>query len=128
MMAEQFRIPDLGIVTAYFSKQTSLTLSFFLPPSPCHAGLLAEELEKGQDTPVMTERDALSVVFNVTVQIQNPLEEIPGGAAIFFEFRHFKPKKGIRSTRCFSFMEMDEIKPGTIYLEMLVYLCLSTVT
>lgn len=40
------------------------------------------------------------------------------GAAIFFEFKHFKPKKSVISTRCFSFMEMDELKPGKAILEM----------
>lgn len=87
---------------------------------PFLAGLVAEDIELSQDTPVMTERDAMAVLFNATVQIQHPLEEFPGGTAIFFEFKHFKPKKGIYSTRCFSFMEMDEIKPGMTYLEMLI--------
>ena len=40
------------------------------------------------------------------------------GSAIFFEFKHFKPKKGNVSTKGFSFMEMDEIKPGKAFLEM----------
>jgi len=40
------------------------------------------------------------------------------GAAIFFEFKHYKPKKERVSTRCFSFMELDEIRDGTISLEM----------
>ena len=68
----------------------------------------------------MREKESFAIQFNVTVQIQRPLEEIPGGSAIFFEFKHYKPKKGITSTKCFSFMEMDEIKPGKSYLEMLV--------
>ncbi len=73
-----------------------------------------------QDTPVMSERNDLAIVFNVTVQILRPVEEIPGGSGIFFELKHYKPKKGITSTKCFSFMEMDEIKPGRTYLEMSV--------
>ncbi|XP_038840641.1 axin interactor, dorsalization-associated protein-like [Salvelinus namaycush] len=40
------------------------------------------------------------------------------GAAIFFEFKHYKPKKGFTSTKCFAFMEMDEIKPGPIVIEL----------
>jgi hypothetical protein len=32
--------------------------------------------------------------------------------ALFFEFKHFKEKKNKLSTRCFSFMEYDEIKSG----------------
>lgn len=40
------------------------------------------------------------------------------GAAIFFEFKHYKPKKKFTSTKCFAFMEMDEIKPGPIVIEL----------
>ena len=40
------------------------------------------------------------------------------GSAIFFELKHYKPKKAAVSTRCFSFMEMDEIKNGRAILEM----------
>lgn len=68
----------------------------------------------------MTDREMLAITSNVTVKIQRPLEEIPGGSAIFFEFKHLKAKKNFVSTKCFSFMEMDEIKPGRTYLEMLV--------
>lgn len=42
------------------------------------------------------------------------------GAAIFFEFKHYKPKKRFTSTKCFAFMEMDEIKPGPIVIELWV--------
>lgn len=42
------------------------------------------------------------------------------GAAIFFEFKHYKPKKKFTSTKCFAFMEMDEIKPGPIVVELWV--------
>ncbi|RXM33709.1 Axin interactor, dorsalization-associated protein [Acipenser ruthenus] len=40
------------------------------------------------------------------------------GAAIFFELKHYKPKKRFTSTKCFAFMEMDEIKPGPIIVEL----------
>ena len=43
---------------------------------------------------------------------------LPSGAAIFFEFKHYKPKKRFTSTKCFAFMEMDEIKPGPIVIEL----------
>ncbi|CAH3199218.1 unnamed protein product, partial [Porites evermanni] len=38
--------------------------------------------------------------------------------AIFFEFKHYKPKKDIVSTRCFAFMEQDEFKPGPACIEL----------
>ena len=50
--------------------------------------------------------------------MKTPLVELPEGASIFFEFKHYKPKKKKVSTKCFSFIEMDEIKPGKAALEM----------
>ncbi|OBS70034.1 hypothetical protein A6R68_01422 [Neotoma lepida] len=47
-------------------------------------------------------------------------EEDEEGAAIFFEFKHYKPKKRFTSTKCFAFMEMDEIKPGPIVIELIL--------
>lgn len=43
---------------------------------------------------------------------------VPLGAAIFFEFKHFNPRSGGIVTLCYSFMEMDEIRPGKAFLEM----------
>ena len=80
--------------------------------------MLGKDLEAVQTTPVASERETSYVIFNDEVEIQSPLEEMPSGAAIFFEFKHYKPKKGTTSTRCFSFMEMDEVKPGKSFLEM----------
>ncbi len=82
------------------------------------AGVKGEDVELSQDTPVVSEREEAAILFNVTAQIQHPLEEMPGGAAIFFEFKHFKPKKKSVSIKCFSFMGMDEIKDGKTVLEM----------
>ena len=80
--------------------------------------LVGRDLEAAQVTPVASEREISYIVFGNEVEIHSPLEEMPGGAAIFFEFKHYKPKKGMTSTRCFSFMEMDEVKPGKTFLEM----------
>lgn len=81
-------------------------------------GLAGKDLEVAQVTPVARQREPSYIVFGNEVEIHSALEEMPGGAAIFFEFKHYKPKKGIISTRCFSFMEMDEVKPGKTFLEM----------
>lgn len=40
------------------------------------------------------------------------------GFSIFFEFKHFKPKKNMISTKCWAFMEKDEIKEGSVALEL----------
>jgi hypothetical protein len=33
--------------------------------------------------------------------------------AIFFEFKHFKPRKNKVSVKCFSLMELDELVPSS---------------
>lgn len=52
------------------------------------------------------------------MELQLPLEQLPKGMAVFFEFKHYKPKKQKTSIKCFCFMEIDEIKNGTFPLEM----------
>uniref|UniRef100_A0A8D3BAX3 Axin interactor, dorsalization associated n=1 Tax=Scophthalmus maximus TaxID=52904 RepID=A0A8D3BAX3_SCOMX len=71
-----------------------------------------------QDTPVATKKEDTYIHFSVDVEIQRHVEKLPKGAAIFFEFKHYKPKKRFTSTKCFAFMEMDEIKPGPIVIEL----------
>jgi hypothetical protein len=60
---------------------------------------------KGNSTP-------LYIPFEKTVEIKEPIEKILGGrgGSLFFEFIHYKPKKSKLSTRCFAFMEANEIK------------------
>ncbi|KAM9495866.1 axin interactor, dorsalization-associated protein [Clarias gariepinus] len=76
------------------------------------------DLNPVQDTPVSTHKEDTYIHFGVDVEIQKHLEKLPKGAAIFFEFKHYKPKKKFTSTKCFAFMEMDEIKPGPILIEL----------
>ncbi|XP_005996083.1 axin interactor, dorsalization-associated protein isoform X2 [Latimeria chalumnae] len=71
-----------------------------------------------QDTPVAARKEDMYVHFNVDIEIQKHVEKLPKGAAIFFEFKHYKPKKRFTSTKCFAFMEMDEIKPGPTVIEL----------
>ncbi|TSL47645.1 Axin interactor, dorsalization-associated protein [Bagarius yarrelli] len=76
------------------------------------------DLNPVQDTPVSTRKEDTYIHFDVDVEIQKHVEKLPKGAAIFFEFKHYKPKKKFTSTKCFAFMEMDEIKPGPIVIEL----------
>lgn len=76
------------------------------------------DLNPVQDTPVATRKEDTYIHFSVDVEIQRHVEKLPKGAAIFFEFKHYKPKKRFTSTKCFAFMEMDEIKPGPIIIEL----------
>ncbi|TRY60429.1 hypothetical protein DNTS_007185 [Danionella cerebrum] len=76
------------------------------------------DLSPVQETPVATRKEDTYIHFSIDVEIQKHLEKLPKGAAIFFEFKHYKPKKRFTSTKCFAFMEMDEIKPGPIVIEL----------
>jgi hypothetical protein len=78
----------------------------------------AADLTPIQDTPLPTEREDQCIIFNTNVEIQQYLEKLPRTAAVFFEFKHYKPKKKLTSTKCFAFMEMDEIKQGPACLEI----------
>uniref|UniRef100_A0A8C6G6A5 C2 Aida-type domain-containing protein n=1 Tax=Mus spicilegus TaxID=10103 RepID=A0A8C6G6A5_MUSSI len=72
------------------------------------------DLTPVQDTPVASRKEDTHVHFNVDIELQKRVEKLTKGAAIFVEFKHYNPKKRFTSTKCFAFMEMDEIKPGTI--------------
>ncbi|XP_078068304.1 axin interactor, dorsalization-associated protein isoform X3 [Mustelus asterias] len=76
------------------------------------------DLTPVQDTPIATRKEDMYIHFAVDVEIQKHIEKLPKGAAIFFEFKHYKPKKRFTSTKCFAFMEMDEIKAGQIVIEL----------
>jgi hypothetical protein len=63
------------------------------------------------DTPIGKERRATHVIFEHPVFFNISLEDMrKQGAALFFEFKHYKPKKKKVSTRCWAFMELDELK------------------
>ncbi|KAJ0060974.1 hypothetical protein NL108_003304, partial [Boleophthalmus pectinirostris] len=76
------------------------------------------DVNPAQDTPVASRKEDTYIHFNIDVEVQRHVEKLPKGAAIFFEFKHYKPKKRFTSTKCFAFMEMDEIKPGPIVIEL----------
>jgi len=43
---------------------------------------------------------------------------MPSDVTIFFEFKHYKPKKKKKSTKCFTFIERDELKAGPVASEL----------
>ncbi|CAK9005081.1 Axin interactor [Durusdinium trenchii] len=64
-----------------------------------------------RDTNFACERRATHVMFTQQVYLNVSLEDMErSGAAIFFEFKHYKPKKKKISTRCWCFMELAELK------------------
>eukprot|EP00761_Pharyngomonas_kirbyi_P000792 gb/GECH01000793.1/.p1 GENE.gb/GECH01000793.1/~~gb/GECH01000793.1/.p1 ORF type:complete len:278 (+),score=53.14 gb/GECH01000793.1/:1-834(+) len=77
------------------------------------------KIEEEQHTEISTKRrEPKHIYFNSVVNIQTPLNALPRDSAIFFEFKHYKAKKDKISTRCWTFMEMDEIKNGNLMLEL----------
>lgn len=76
------------------------------------------DVTKSQDTPVAVRREDPYVIYRANVELQKPIEKLPKGTAVFFEFKHYKAKKRTISTKCFAFMEMDEIKNGPLVIEL----------
>ena len=65
------------------------------------------------DTPLaVVEKRATHVLFGGhQIFLRISLEDMEReGAAIFYEFKHYKPRKKKISTRCWSFMEMAELQ------------------
>ena len=85
-----------------------------------------EVIESIQETPYGKKNSGTGAVssspnyvyFENAVKIQTPLNKMGRKCAIFFEFRHYKEDKKYKSIKCYSFMEMDEIRPGPIALEV----------
>jgi hypothetical protein len=78
-----------------------------------------QNIEAPQDTPISTNQKEQFVIFETDVYMQCPLEEArKEGAAIFFEFKHYKPKKDKISTKAWSFLPIEAIKQGNIVLEI----------
>eukprot|EP00708_Paratrimastix_pyriformis_P004316 GAFH01003175.1.p1 GENE.GAFH01003175.1~~GAFH01003175.1.p1 ORF type:complete len:302 (+),score=57.46 GAFH01003175.1:24-929(+) len=75
-------------------------------------------LEPAQDTFYAIQRTATHCIWNATAYIQSPIDKLPSDAAIYFEFKHYKPRKNKISTRCWALLELDEIKPGLAVCEL----------
>jgi len=75
-------------------------------------------LESTQETPCSNQKKENYITFSCTVEIQTNINKLPEGSAIVFEFKHFKPKGEYISTKGWSFLELDEIKPGPAVLEI----------
>ncbi|XP_077892709.1 axin interactor, dorsalization-associated protein-like [Ictidomys tridecemlineatus] len=56
-----------------------------------------------QDTPVASRKEDTYVHFNVDIELQKHIEKLTKGAAIFFEFKHYKLKKKVYQHQVFCF-------------------------
>lgn len=80
--------------------------------------LAGKVIEQTQNTSASNRKKLPYILFGQSVYIQTPLEKL-GDFCIFFEFKHYKPAKKYMSTKCFAFMEKDEIKESNnIQLEL----------
>lgn len=77
-----------------------------------------ELLEPQQELPFCGMVQGQYIVWDRTVYAQTPIDKLPQGFTIFFEFRHYKDKGKYMSTRCWSMMEEDELNEGPASLEL----------
>jgi len=112
--------PDMTLITVHIDSIGVKDPGQFLDPFVTVSVRAADgkALTCSQETPVTSRRSDSTIIFNTQVHIQKALESLPPGFAIFFEFKHFKPKKSTTSTKCWTFMEQDEIKEGALALEL----------
>eukprot|EP00357_Protocruzia_adherens_P007272 CAMPEP_0115018210 /NCGR_PEP_ID=MMETSP0216-20121206/28643_1 /TAXON_ID=223996 /ORGANISM="Protocruzia adherens, Strain Boccale" /LENGTH=279 /DNA_ID=CAMNT_0002389307 /DNA_START=42 /DNA_END=881 /DNA_ORIENTATION=+ len=67
-----------------------------------------------QDTPYAERQLDQYIFFNTEVNLEITYEEIlEQQLYLFFEFKHYKPKKKKVSTRCWAFMDTEELKDNT---------------
>ena len=88
----------------------------FMTVSVCDGN--GQLIEGSQDTPLSVGVEGRDVLFGFKVHIQTPLNELRPSSAIFLEFKHWKPTKRKISTRCWSLLEMDELRNGAAVLEV----------
>uniref|UniRef100_A0A8C6H7X9 C2 Aida-type domain-containing protein n=1 Tax=Mus spicilegus TaxID=10103 RepID=A0A8C6H7X9_MUSSI len=81
-----------------------------------HRSMNGIDLTPIQDTPMASRKEDTCVHFNVDIELQKHVEKLTKGVAMFFEFKHYRPKK--RFTKCFAFLEVDKIKPWPIKIEL----------
>merc|ERR1739838_2379 len=76
------------------------------------------DLCSAQSTPTPSHQDDLYLYFNVDVELQLPLEHFPTGSAVFFQLFYYKEKRRVTKAKCFSFMDIDELKTGQCVVEI----------
>lgn len=57
--------------------------------------------------------------FDQDIEIQKYMEKLFKGSAIFFEIKHWKPKRKMTKLKCYSFLDQKAIQPGPISLRLL---------
>mmetsp|Transcript_21516 Transcript_21516/g.52293 ORF Transcript_21516/g.52293 Transcript_21516/m.52293 type:complete len:338 (-) Transcript_21516:129-1142(-) len=70
------------------------------------------------DTKPAAKHQAKYFIFNEEIQLTQSLEAIAPGSAIIFEFKHFKKDKNKMSTKCWCFVEREDLKNVPMVLEL----------
>eukprot|EP01062_Namystynia_karyoxenos_P063752 TRINITY_DN56553_c0_g1_i1.p1 TRINITY_DN56553_c0_g1~~TRINITY_DN56553_c0_g1_i1.p1 ORF type:complete len:308 (+),score=60.69 TRINITY_DN56553_c0_g1_i1:94-1017(+) len=101
-------VDSIGLKDALTYLDPFITVS--VRSGPGEPGLL----EREQHTPQPTaKRDERRIPFGVSLFIQTSIGDLVRQRGnIFFEFKHFKPKKSKVSVRCWSMIGWDEIDEG----------------
>mmetsp|Transcript_40029 Transcript_40029/g.98356 ORF Transcript_40029/g.98356 Transcript_40029/m.98356 type:complete len:200 (-) Transcript_40029:105-704(-) len=71
-----------------------------------------------QDTQPSTDRKDKHLFWNTNITLMHNLDLILPGSAIFFEFRHYKKEKNKMSTKCWAFLEREDLRDGPHVLEL----------
>lgn len=75
-------------------------------------------IEAVQETPSSSQLAGSSWSFgNTLIHIQTPLNRIPKGSALFFEFRHWKKAKNKKSCKAYCWVPVDGMQEGSKTLE-----------
>lgn len=77
-----------------------------------------KNMESWQDTAIGKERSERHIIFGDCITLKSNYESILPGAAVLFELKHFKEKKSKISTKCWAFLEREDLKEGRHMLEL----------
>jgi len=133
--AQQFQVDGTAIVLtiARLGLKDAETAGYINPQ--IKVTLVDEEgnpMEEAQETPQGcqtisgsndTEAAPKHIIFNHPIALRTSREKMAlhnesGRCAVFFEFNHYKPDVKKVSCKCYSFMELDEIREGHVVLEI----------
>ncbi|KAF4034352.1 Cytoskeletal adhesion [Phytophthora infestans] len=105
------RITKIGLKDASVYVNPTMAVSVF--------DYSGKAMEETRETGVGECKEPQYVTFNTNIQLATNLRKMEDhGAAITFEFFHYKAKKRKKSCRCWALLEMDEIKDGPAVLEL----------
>ncbi|OWZ12448.1 Axin interactor [Phytophthora megakarya] len=105
------RITKIGLKDASVYVNPTMAVSVF--------NYSGKAMEETRETGVGSCSEPLHVTFNANIQLATNLRKMEDhGAAITFEFFHYKAKKRKKSCRCWALLELDEIKDGHVVLEL----------